>query len=69
MIKSLTDKRLKNEVERQLRAVFSNGMSQGTKAICGIVLEEINSTDRTAEEKLHILKDFCEKSLKLKGGE
>ena len=41
-------------------------MSQGAKAICGVVLEEINSTDKTAEEKLQILKVFCEKSLGLK---
>lgn len=66
MNKNFNDKKFKKEVDKQLRNVFTNGMSQGTKTICGVVLEEINSTDKTAEEKLQILKVFCEKSLGLK---
>lgn len=65
MNKNFNDKKFKKEVDKQLRIVFSNGMSQGTKAICGVVLEEINSTEKTAEEKLQVLKVFCEKSLGL----
>lgn len=65
MTKNFNDKKLKEEVDKQLRIVFANGMSQGTKAICGVVLEEINSTGKTAEEKLQVLKVFCEKSLGL----
>lgn len=65
MTKNDNDTQLKRAVEKQLRNVFSNGMSQGTKAICGVVLEEINSSGKTAEEKLQVLKVFCEKSLGL----
>lgn len=67
MKKKLDEKLFKKEVDKQLRIVFANGMSQGTKAICGVVLEEINSTGKTAEEKLQVLKTFCEKSLAIKG--
>ena len=62
----LNDTEFKNEVEKQLMAVFSDGMKQGTKAICGVVLDEINSEKKTPTERLRALKDFCERSLNLK---
>lgn len=62
----MNDIKLKKEIEDKLREVFTNGLSQGTKAICGVVLEEINSVGKTDEEKLKTLKLFCEKSLALK---
>ena len=65
MNKNFKDLKFKKEVDKQLRAVFSNGLRQGTKAICGVVLEEINSEGKTAEQKLEVLKTFCEKSLGL----
>ena len=51
-------------VKEQLRKVFADGLKQGTKAICGVVLEEIK-LDKPAEEKIKTLKEFCEKSLGL----
>lgn len=62
------DKKLKTEIENQLRDVFTDGLKQGTKAICGIVLEEISTKDKSAEDKVETLRLFCEKSLGLKGG-
>ena len=62
---SLKDKKLKAAIETQLRRVFIDGLSQGTKAICGVVLEEIQDNTKSVEDRLSVIKVFCEKSLGL----
>lgn len=64
---NITDDRdAKNEITKHLQAVFTRGLKEGSKAICGVVLKEIGLPDKSAEDKLKTLKIFCEKSLDLK---
>ena len=59
------EKQMTEAVEKQLRRTFSDGLKQGSKAICGVILEEIASTNKTADEKIGIIQEFCKNSLGL----
>lgn len=65
----MDEKQMKAIIEEKLQKVFTDGLKQGTKAVIGVVLEEITTEDKSAEEKLNTLKLFCERSLRLEGAE
>jgi len=56
---------LKAYIEEQLRTHFTRGLSQGSKAICGVVLEKAKANSGSAEEKIADIVKFCEVSLGL----
>ena len=49
-----------------LKKTFRNGLALGSKAICQVVLDKANDTEKTSEEIVADIKSFCEVSLKPK---
>lgn len=58
--------KLQEEFEKQLQKQFTNGLLQGSKAICAVVLDKINNLENVSPEGIiQDLKIFCEQSLGL----
>lgn len=57
--------------EQQLRETFHNGITeahrngllQGSKAMCKVILDMVNDAKKTPEEKIDDVRRFCEVSL------
>lgn len=65
---------MNSDIEQQLRETFNegfksaqrNGLLQGAIAIAKVVLDKASTTDKSAEERLSDIIQFCEVSLRNK---
>ena len=46
----------RNNLDKQ----FRNGLAQGAYAVCKVVLDRANDEGKTIEERLQIIRAFCE---------
>lgn len=57
------------EFEKQIREKFeyvrTQGLIAGSKTMCGVVLEKAKNEEKSVEERLHEIIDFCEVSLRV----
>jgi len=64
--KDLHEKQLTQAIEKQLKRQLLIGMSKGSKAICGVIMNMLKKYDgKNAETILDDIKQFCTKSLDL----
>ena len=62
----LKEKQLTQAIEKQLKRQLLIGMSQGSKAICGVIMDKLKKYDGSnAETVLDDIKQFCTRSLDL----
>lgn len=54
---------LRDTIQKSLKDTHSKGLLQGSKAMCGVILEKANDTTKTPEERIAEIKRFCEVSL------
>lgn len=62
---------MKKQEEQQLRELFTNsfkdtfrnGLLQGSKAMCKVILDKANDTAKTSDERIADIVKFCEVSL------
>lgn len=62
---------MKKQEEKQLRELFTNsfkdtfrnGLLQGSKAMCKVILDKANDTAKTPDERISDIVKFCEVSL------
>lgn len=55
---------LREEFNKGYKSVFQNGLLQGSKAVCKVVLDKANDERKTLEERIEDIKKFCRVSLK-----
>lgn len=58
--------KMKKAFDEGFKAVFQQGLLQGSKAICHVILEKAKGVDQTDEERLCEIIKFCEVSLQNK---
>jgi len=64
--KQNNDAKIEQALKEQLTRQFTRGLSQGSKAMCGVILEKVNKyNDSNADAVYQDIKSFCEKSLGL----
>ena len=51
------------QIKEKFEFVRNQGLIAGSKAICGVVLEKAKNEEKSVEERLHDIIDFCEVSL------
>ncbi len=60
------DEKLKSTIHEHLQHQFTRGLLQGSKAMCGVILEKVNKYNGSnADAVYQDIKSFCEKSLGL----
>jgi len=60
------DKILEKTVREELQRQYIRGLSQGCKAMCGVILEKANKyNSNNSNEVIADIKKFCEVSLAL----
>lgn len=57
---------LRNELQDALKKQYVRGLTDGTKAIAGVVFEKAKDQTKTAEERIDDIIAFCTPSLGLK---
>lgn len=62
-MKNTEEEMLRDLLTNSLKETHRNGLLQGSKAICHVVLDKANDTSKTPEERLEDIKKFCEVSL------
>jgi hypothetical protein len=55
--------KLEKQVREKFEQVRNSGLIAGSKAICGVVLEKAKDEEKSVEERIHDIIDFCERSL------
>lgn len=58
--------RLKMTFRMRLEEQFRNGIAQGMYAACKVINDRANAEDKTPEERLQNIIEFCQPALRLK---
>lgn len=58
-----TENELNKVLQTKMQEVRDNTLLAGSKAICGVVLNKAKNKEKTDQEKLIDIIDFCERSL------
>ena len=66
-------KKNKNDIEKEmldvLKQTHTNGLLQGSRAMCKVILDKANNKSKSSEERLEDIIKFCSISLGSSGQE